>query len=161
MNRRRADAAGVVALKLLVALIVAAATLLACLIALRSRPVLYRYYETGNPIHEPAIAIFNPLRDREPERLAEEFLKGLRTGACSNLMRELSASAEFQQQTCEHESSNRIISRKLRNRTDEPSKVKLYFSASHETQLDLASQLWVTLELNGTSWRVIRYDRYY
>lgn len=150
-----------VALRVLVALIVFVTATLMCLFALRSRPVLYRYYESGNPIHEPAFAIFNPFRDQQPERIAQEFLTQLGTDACANLMRDLSDSTEFKQQTCKHESTSSIVSLKLRNRTDEPSKVRLYFAARRKQYPTLESPLWVTVEPNGPTWRVTQYDRYY
>lgn len=147
-------------LKFLLAFLVAIAAAFGFLLALRSRPVLYRYYEIGDPLREPALAIFNPLRDREPERTAEEFLARLKTVSCAEMIRELSASREFQQQTCSQEKIYPLTSLNLRNRTDEPSKVRLYFTTRY-THSDLEGPLWVTLESNGPTWRVTNYERWY
>lgn len=142
-------------------MIVGVALILAYLFGLRSHSVLYRYYETGNPVHEPAVAIFNPFGDRQPERTAEEFITRLGTGNCTSLMRKLSNSPEFQQQTCEHETTNPVISMKLRNRTDEPEKTQLYYMVTREKFPTFEGPAWLTLENSSGTWRVTRYDRYY
>lgn len=67
-------------IKLLVLASLVTLSALASLFVLQSRPVVYRYYEAGNPIKEPAFVIFNPFRDRRPEKSAAEFLQRLKWG---------------------------------------------------------------------------------
>ena len=47
------------------------------LYANRETIVVWEFSEPGDPIKEPAAAIFNPFRDRGPELAAERFLGAL------------------------------------------------------------------------------------
>ena len=145
-------------------LLIVAAMLMLGIVALfvmQSRSVLYRYFEAGSSTKEPVFAIFNPFRDRQPERSAEGFLRRLKEGDCQSAMSELVHELQYQQDTCEHERTNTLTSWRLRNRTDEPQSVRLYYEVGRQKYPDLKGQVWVTVEKRGDQWLVIRYDRSY
>lgn len=157
------SAPGTIAIKLLIVLLVVVVSVLTFLFAMNSRSVIYRHSWPGSPSKEPAFTIFNPFRDRRPEKRATEFLVRLKNGDCENAMRELSQSysAEYQQRTCERERTLRLLSWKLKNRTDENNKVRLYYEVNRQEYKDNRGQVWVTLEKAGEDWHVTRYDSAY
>ena len=152
-----------VAIKLVLVLIVLICGGLGGLFAMQSRSVLYRFVVPGTPSKEPAYAIFNPFRDRQPERSADEFLTQLQHGDCESAMGALSQahSPEYRQTTCEREQTYRLMSWKLKNRTDESNTVRLYYEVKRQQYSGNTGQVWVTVENAGGLWRVTRYDRAY
>ena len=131
--------------------------LAAYLLIMQSRSVLYRYFEAGSPTKEPAFVIFNPFRDRHPERVAEVFLERMKDGECNSLMSGFKNDPQYLQDTCERENTNRLTSWRIRNRTDEAQSVKMYYQVDGHNYSD--GQLWMTVEKRGDQWQVTRYDR--
>ena len=145
-------------------LLIAGATILAigvALFAVRTQPVLYSYVEAGNPIKEPVFAIFNPFRDRDPERKAREFLQRLKDGGCEEVMSALEYEVQYGKETCEHERTNSLMSWKMGNRTDEPQRVRLFYRVRRKQSPNISGQVWLTVEKQSNGWHVTRYDRYY
>ena len=126
-----------------------------------SSPVLFRYVEVGNPLKEPVFIVLNPYRDRAPERVADLFLQQLKDGNCEKAMAALHDSFRFQHETCEREERYALGSWRLMNRTDEPQKVRMYFSVNRLNYDGMVGQAWVTVEKRGNQWQATRYDRYY
>lgn len=133
----------------------------AYLFVMQSRSVLYRYFEAGSPTREPAFAIFNPFRDRQPEKSAGEFLQQLKEGNCQRAMSGLAHEIQYQEDTCDHEKTNTLTSWRLRNRTDEPQSARLYYLVGRKSYKGLEGQVWVTVQKRGNEWKVTRYDRSY
>jgi hypothetical protein len=152
---------GGIALKLLMFVATLMLGIVVYLFVMHSHSVLYRYFEAGNPTKEPAFVIFNPFRGRQPERSAESFLRRLKDGDCQRAMSELSHQLQYQQETCEHEKTNPLTSWRLRNRTDEPQSVRMYYLVERKNYNGLEGQIWITVEKHGEQWQVTRYDRSY
>ena len=155
------SSSGTVVLKLLIVAATLMLGIAAYLFVMQSRSVLYRYFEAGNPTKEPAFAIFNPFRDRQPERSAEGFLQRLNVGDCESAMSGLAQELQYQKDTCEHEKTNPLTSWRIRNRTDEPQSVRMYYQVGRQKYPDLKGQVWITVEKRGDQWQVTRYDRSY
>jgi hypothetical protein len=136
-------------------------TIATYLYAVRSTSVLYAYVEAGSPTKEPAFSIFNPFRDRGPERSAEEFLELLKAGQCAQAMAALPVNPERRQDTCEREGSYPLASWSLGNRRDEPQKVIMYYRVKRENLNDIRGPVWVTVEKQGGRWHVTRYESIY
>ncbi len=150
-----------VVLKVLVFAVVLVLGLTAYLYYQRSRSVLYRYVEAGNPVQEPAFAIFNPFRDRSPEHSAEAFLEVIKAGQCERAMSALPNMPEYRQDICEREKGSPLMSWRLKNRTDEPQKVRMYYRVNRKTDDGYQGQLWVTLEKQSEEWQVKQYECFY
>jgi hypothetical protein len=150
-----------VAVKVLVFAVVLLLGLAAYLYYQRSRSVLYRYVEAGNPVQEPVFAIFNPFRDRSPEHSAEAFLEVIKAGQCERAMSALPDTPESRQDICEREKESPLMSWRLKNRTDEPQKVRMYYRVKRKTYGGYQGQLWVTLEKQGEEWQVKQYECFY
>lgn len=144
--------------------IVALISLLAFVIGLfvmASHSVLYRYFETGNPVREPAITIFNPFRDRTPERQAEAFLTRLQTGDCQSAFAELSHGTDYKQRVCEKEKENALTSWRLRNRTDNADAVRLYYIVGRTKYHNTSGSVWITVVKQGEEWGVTTFETFY
>ena len=151
------SSSGAVVLKLLVVAATLMLGIVGYLFLMQSRSVLYRYFETGNPTKEPAFVIFNPFRDRQPERVAEFFLGRMKDGECKSLMSGFENEPQYLQDICERENTNSLRSWSLRNRTDEAQSVKMFYQVDGQNHSD--GQLWLTVEKRGDQWLVTRYDR--
>lgn len=149
------------ALKVLALAVMLLLGLAAYLYYQRSRSVLYRYVEAGNPVKEPAFAIFNPFRDRSSEHGAEAFLEFMRAGQCERAMSALPDAVEIRQDICERELRSPLVAWQLKNRADEPEKVRLYYRAQRQSDDGYQGQLWITLEQHGGDWQVKRYECFY
>jgi hypothetical protein len=151
------SSSGAVVLKLLIVTATLILGIVAYLFLMQTRSVLYRYFEAGSATKEPAFVIFNPFRDRHPERVAEVFLGRMKEGECKSLMAGFKNEPQYLQDICERENTNRLTSWRLRNRTDEAQSVKMYYQVDGQNYSD--GQLWLTVEKRGDQWQVTRYDR--
>lgn len=127
----------------------------------RSRAVLYRYIEVGDPVKEPAFSIFNPFRDRSPEHSAEVFLEVIKAGQCGRAMSALPDTPEHRQEVCEREKASPLMSWRITNRSDESQKSRMYYRVKRSTYDGYQGQMWVTLEKHGNDWQVTRYECFY
>jgi hypothetical protein len=90
----------------------------------RSGPILFRRADKGNLLSEASFAIFNPIRDRSPERCAETFLEQLRQGECDRAVAEL---PEDQRRMCYWELMETLAAWRLTDRHETPNAVRLSF----------------------------------
>ena len=148
-------------LKVGVLIVVLVLALAAYLYYQRSRSELYRYVEAGNPVKEPAFSIFNPFRDRSPERNAEAFLEVIKAGECERTMLALPDTPEHREEVCEREKASPLVSWRLTNRSDESQKSKMYYRVKRNGYDGYQGQLWVTVEKHGPDWQVTQYECFY
>ena len=123
------------------------------------RPVLIRMpfginHETGDHNY----VLFNPFRDRSPERFAYEYLDAMRSGNCTDAAK-LSANLVLPNQfTCEQMQSEyrnhrNLFVQRLRDRNGNGSDVLLYYSNSgYEGN-------WVAVRRSGRDWRVVAFNK--
>ena len=149
------------ALKVMILVVVLLVAFAAYLYHQRSRSVLYRYIEAGNPVKEPAFAIFNPIRDHSPEDSAEAFLDVIKAGQCERAISALPGTLQGHQETCEREKESPLMAWRLANRTDQPEKVRIYYRVNRKDYEGYQGQLWISLEKHGEDWRVTQYECFY
>jgi hypothetical protein len=128
---------------------------------LRSKSIVYRLVESGNPDHEPAVSIFNPFRDRQPEKCAQNFLELLKAGQCERAMAGVPVNTEYRRIVCEKEGAYNLEGWSLKNRTDQPQKVDMYYLVKRKNYDDLEGQVWVTVEQRDSQWQVTYYESRY
>ncbi|WP_394766476.1 hypothetical protein [uncultured Paludibaculum sp.] len=125
------------------------------------RPVLVQLFgEWGcacGDYHEKVtgVVIRNPLRDRQPERVAGNFLDGLKANRCS-------ANVHL----CEYAlPSHRISDWRLVNREDAGESVRLYFKltkyGTSNPGYHLTGEGMVQIERRKGSWQVTAYSSYF
>ena len=124
----------------------------------RSQPVLFSYVEKGDPVREPVFAIFNPFRDRSPERSAEGFLENIKAGQCDCELAGIVNSPEHNQEVCKREKQSPLSGWRMMNRTDQDDTIRMYYEVRRKTYDGIHGQLWVSLARQGADWKVTRYD---
>jgi hypothetical protein len=127
----------------------------------RSNPVVLRLGEGGAPGGAPFFTIFNPFRDRAPERSAEQFLELMKGGQCEQLMDPLADTAEYKQHTCVRERGYPLSSWRLINRSDDAQEVRLHYTVWRENYDGLEAPVWITAERRDGRWQVTKYERWY
>jgi hypothetical protein len=133
--------------------LVATACLVALLLSLilSRRPVLLRLAEPG-AIVRPAITIFNPLRDRAPEKVAEQVLSHLRRGSVRAAMARLGGAANVE--IAEKEHRHRLRRWKLVDRVDDRDTVTLYYRTDRGLSGQLDSEIIISLRSRAAAWVV-------
>ena len=105
-------------------------------------------------IYTTRSVLWNPFREREPERIAEAFLSDLRKNQCS-------ADSEI----CRNALTNQRVSNwQLAFRKDTGREVTLYFKLTKyggAPKFELLGQGAITLESLGTKWSLTSYDAYF
>ena len=128
---------------------------------MRSKSVIYRLVESGSPGGHPAVTVFNPFRDRQPEKCAAAFLESIKAGRCKRLMDELAVDAEYRKYICKQEGTNALMMWNLMGREDNPRKVKLYYLVGRRHYANAEGQLWLTVEEHDSQWQVTKYECWY
>jgi hypothetical protein len=112
------------------------------------------------------LIVFNPLRDRAPERHAEAFLAKLGTGNCSAAFEwEMNIhSGDSPSYTCSHEMESRLVRWTLADRTDlSPLGLRLRYRCWRTSVWGTydAPEIDLVLAHTGGDWRVVSYDTWY
>jgi hypothetical protein len=137
------------------ALLVAIAGISALFLA-RSSPVVYSFSEQGDPSGEPYRTLFNPFRDRSPERPAREILRCLSRGDTKEAIAEVDR-AEARDEILALANQGRIRSWRLANRIDSGDSAKLFYWTRWDSSSSSDTPVWVSVKRSSTSvpWRVI------
>jgi hypothetical protein len=135
------------------------ATVAAAVLGRDVLPVLIRMpvgvnHETGDHNY----VLFNPFRDRSPERAAYQYLDAMRSGNCTDAAK-LSANLVLPNQfTCEqmqreYRNHRNLFVQTLRDRKENGSDVLLYYSNSgYEGN-------WVAVRRSDSDWRVVAFNK--
>lgn len=100
--------------------------------------------------------ILGPLRNRAPERVAEDFLRGLQQGQCSSLTQ----GVQLSNTNCEKEQSSLVTSWRLLDRVESDGGLSLKYAWGN-SQVPISNGDWlgVGLQKSGDRWKVSNYDR--
>lgn len=133
------------------------------LIALRrSSPVLVEFNESGDPLGEPAYVLLNPMRDRSPERKADELLRDLEAGRTSKVSSALGLEDGEAEQFVENEQRHRLRSWSLASRRDEVDGVRLFYRVKRGVPPKSGSFLWMELtKVSSERWEVTKLESWY
>ncbi len=116
-------------------LVLATVVVIAIIIALyfmRSKSVLYRFVKARVTSDRPVVSIFNPFRERHSEKCAEGFLELMKTGQCEQAIAGLAIDSEYRQYICEQERDNALLNWNLKDREDQPQKIKMRYSVKRK-----------------------------
>jgi hypothetical protein len=150
--------------KLTVAGVVVIAAIVGVLLVRDSHPVLWRLPFSINQLsgEDRNYVLFNPFRDRSPERVAAAYLEAMRRGSCTDAEKLTAHVVLPNQFTCEQMQAeyinvrNRFVQR-LRDRRKDGGVVVLYYSnTGYEGN-------WVTVRQPGGEWggdwRVVEFNK--
>lgn len=145
-------------IKMLVVVATLFGFILVVLFLTRSRSILYRSSDaSADPLGEPGFSIFNPFRDHSPEHTAQTFLEGLKSGQCERVMASLAIDPPHADYICSKETEHHLEKWQLKNRWDEPGRVKMFYWHSR-ADADYHDRLWVTVEKHSEQWQVVNYE---
>lgn len=125
-------------------------------------PVLFTYVEEGDPSGEPIFALMNPLRDRQPEQLAESLLRRLKASdmaAAPRMVRGLSPNVV--QDLTTHELRYPIVGWRLVNRNDSPSEVSLVYRVARKPAESADEPVRMTVQRLPEGWQISGFEAWY
>lgn len=127
-------------------------------------PVLAKSPEV-DPLTQVPISIkLNPLRDRTSERVANEFLRGMRDGHCDEQLAdwEKDYRKRYAAFICDSEVKNPLISWRIVDWEERPPLRILHYSGKRQNEsAGYQSLLSVTLDSRSGDWVVTKYDSLY
>jgi len=132
-------------------------------------PVLSRSEERDPLTKMPLSITMNPFRDRTIERTANSFIGEMRDGNCRRVLARWEKKKDYRRKRadfiCDSEAQRPLISWKLIEWEDAPPLIILYYKGQRysDTGQDATykDQLSVTLENQGGTWTVTKYDAFY
>lgn len=137
----------------------------AVLLLANAGPVLFTYTEPPSLAPQPAWSLLNPLRSRAPERPAETLLRALRDGRASTVLPPfVQGHAMGPAVMVEREQKCRLVSWRLKLRTDYPDKSELLYHttrADHPADSKRPVRIRVERSRGGGAWQVTSYSAVY
>jgi hypothetical protein len=130
-------------------------------------PVLARSEDRDPLSGTPNTISLNPLRDRNSERVAAQYLDAMRDGRCQEQLAqwEKDYRKKYARFICDSETQHPLLSWKLVDWEDAPPLRILHYRGrrrSNITQAGTYRELFsVTLENKGGAWEVTKYDAMY
>src|SRR5262249_17744432 len=130
-------------------------------------PVLSRSEDRDPLSGIPNQISLNPLRDRTSERIATEFIRGMRDGRCQDLLSdwEKDYRKKYAKFLCDSEAQHPLVSWKLVEWEDQPPLRILHYRGRRYNQpgesLTYSELFSVTLENKNGGWTVTKYDSMY
>jgi hypothetical protein len=145
--------------KRLVITLLIAAILMLTLTYLFPRPVLLRLKDPSavDP-GDGLLVIFNPFRNRAPERYAEQFLERLKEGKCLELKAIAEQNYEY---ICTKESEHKLLNWKLVDIKKESRKLILFYRALRVGYKGYDGNTWLNVEQQGDGWEVTSFEAWY
>ena len=139
------------------------AIITALLLLARTKPVLFALGESGDPLKAPSYSIFNPFRDRAPERAAESVLQDLRAAHFDSALGGLQLSDEVRQETKQREEAHPLLSWELVGRNDSEAGVHLFYRATRAGTPNATSPIWLSLSRPATNdgWKPAKLEAWY
>ncbi|MEW5980680.1 MAG: hypothetical protein AB1898_33340 [Acidobacteriota bacterium] len=151
--------------KMLAILAIAAASAVTLLLYVtRSKPVLFTSADSTKASLErdPLFSIFNPFRDRAPERSAESFLQLISSGRCEQALAPLAMKPDSRRYHCQMEKEDPLKSWRLADRKEQSSTgAQLFFRVARKNYADYAGKVWVNVQRRDDRWHVIDYSAIY
>jgi len=105
-----------------------------------------------DPIDAERIALWNPLRSRVPEQMADALMRKVQSGECESIA--------AMQPYCERERRFKVVSWKITGR--DGGEVRLYVTRTDQDGGNVFDDpVWIDVEKQGTSWKVDHVGLYY
>ena len=124
-------------------------------------PVLFSTYHF-RAISAPPIALFNPLRDRIPERHGDTVLSQMRSGEYKQVLESLVEDVERRKHVYMREAEYPIESWVLGDRQDDAEGVTLlYWAKRRNYDYRLGARISIRVDKNNGEWRATSYSPIY
>jgi hypothetical protein len=128
------------------------AILLLFIKAMSGSPVLFRVPDVHSGRGGPLLLVLNPLRNHEPERIADSFLEGLKNGQCVDLVS--SFSREKAIEICEKQSRYPLVEWKLLDLAEENETYSFTYEHRSKNAVGL-EEMRVWVKLHEQNWKIV------
>jgi hypothetical protein len=147
---------------ILISSTIAVALLLLALFFMTS-PVLIRWEDrTAVDPADGLTVIFNPMRNRQPERVAAAVLGLLKDGKCEEVVSDTPIDQEYREYICGKEQMHPLTDWTLVDRTDSSEGSLLHYKAYRaDYPPELYGNIWINVVKQGDSWKLTRYEAWY
>jgi hypothetical protein len=126
-------------------------------------PVLIRWKDRAAV--DPAdglTVIFNPMRNRQPERAATAMLRLLKDGKCEEVVSDTPIDQEYREYICGKEQMHPLKDWTLVDRTDGSEGSLLHYKAYRaDYSPELYGNIWMNVVKQGDNWKLTRYEAWY
>jgi hypothetical protein len=125
-------------------------------------PVLFRFRDPTNVNPELGVTlILNPLRNKEPEQSAEQFLSSLKSGLCKDAFAAMPIQEEGKSAWIEEEQAHPLKDWIMTNRVHNRGKIELVYLVRRDDYDFYGSGITLYLEKQDSNWRVTEFVAYY
>ena len=128
-------------------------------------PIIMRYKDSAavDP-GDGLFVIFNPIRDKSSEIVAEALLTSLKKGNCQQI-REIYLDEKYKEHSehiCDREAKYKLVDWYLVDREDEFSHCRLHFKAQRVSYSNgTYGNVWVSLIQENNKWVITDYESWY
>jgi len=118
-------------------------------------PVLYSNRDRASASQGPTFILFNPLRNRSPERVAEQFLEQLKMGECAKAVASLPMPLDNQVTMCEKEGQAALDAWTLKDRSESDGVVSLHYALRREGFEGFGGGSFFQIQESSGAWKII------
>ncbi len=120
------------------------------------------HFKSGALQCDKRFVIWNPFRNKEPERFGTQLLAAIHSSECREAMVSLEVPAEENRGACEKQERRPLVgSCALVERRDKGNTVWLLFQCSQEAHCDVLADVGLSLRHRGKKWVLEGYERIY
>ena len=149
------------------AILISSAPVVLLLLALFlvSSPVLMKWKDPSAV--DPAdglTVVFNPMRNRQPERAAAALLRLLKDGKCEEVVADTPLEQEYREYICGKEKMHPLTDWTLVDRTDRffsGGSLLHYKAYRADYPPELYGNVWINIVKQGGSWKLTNYEAWY
>ena len=111
---------------------------------------------------DPRMTIWNPTRNRAPERYANALLSGIQSNRCQQFVEPLGILEEDKAKACSKQQTDPVSSYcSLVDRTDKGKSVWLLFHCPYVRRTEARAEIGLSIERGESGWLLRSYDRIY
>jgi hypothetical protein len=108
------------------------------------------------------VVVWNPIRDKEPEQAAEDYLARIQSSKCPDVMMPLNVTDQVKDEACEKQRLRPLVaSCSLVERRDMGVTVWLLFQCAQKAHQDVLADVGITVRKWGSAWALEHYERIY
>jgi hypothetical protein len=118
------------------------------------------HFKFGPLPSDRRLVVWNPFRNKEPERFGAEYLAAIQSQQCRETMAKLDVSSQEKGQACDKQERRPLVgSCPMVDRRDAGDFVWLLFHCSEQAHQDVLAEVGLSLRKRGNVWVLEGYER--